>query len=77
MVQIIRLLQDASYSEVDYQIIREDLVDHVVGDIQAMNPERVEVHLELRYVERYKVRKEYECLDDVNRRRSVAGCGEH
>ena len=67
MVQIIRLLQDANYSEVDYQIIREDLVDHVVGDIQAMNPERIEVHLELRYVERYKIRKEYECLDDVNK----------
>lgn len=67
MVQMIRLLQDANYEEIDYQIIREDLVDHVVGDIQAMNPERVEVRLELRYVEQYKVRKKYECLNDVNK----------
>lgn len=67
MVQIIRLLQDADYAEMDYQIIRDDMVDHVVGDVQAMNPERIEVRLELRYVEQYKVRKEYECLDDVNK----------
>ncbi len=67
MVQIIRLLQDANYSEMAYQIIREDLVNHVVNDVQAMNLERIEVRLELRYVEQYKVRKEYECLDDINK----------
>ena len=33
MVQIIRLLQDASYAEMDYQVIREDMVDHVVSDV--------------------------------------------
>lgn len=67
MVQIIRLLQDAAYAEMDYQIIRDEMVDQVIGDVQAMNPERIEVRLELRYVEQYKVRKEYECLDDVNK----------
>lgn len=72
MVQIIRLLQDADYAEMDYQIIRDDMVDHVVGDVQAMNPERIEVRLELRYVEQYKVRKEYECLDDVNKEEIIA-----
>lgn len=72
MVQIIRLLQDANYAEMDYQIIRDAMVDHVVGDVQAMNPERIEVRLELRYVEQYKVRKEYECLDDVNKEEIIA-----
>lgn len=67
MVQLIRLLQDADYAADDYQVIRNDLVDRVVGEVQAMNPERIEVRLELRYVEQYKVRKEYECLDDVNK----------
>ncbi len=67
MVQIIRLLQDAAYAEEDYQIIRNELVNHVVDDIQAMNPQRIEVRLELRYIEMYKARKEYECLDDVNK----------
>lgn len=67
MVQIIRLLQDVEYAETDYQIIRDEMVDHVVGDVQAMNPDRIEVRLELRYVEQYKARKEYECLDDVNK----------
>lgn len=67
MVQIIRLLQDAAYTKIDYQIIRDDMVNHVVGDVQSMNPERIEVRLEIRYVEQYKVRKEYECLDEVNK----------
>lgn len=51
MVQIIRQLQNANYTQEEYQIIRENLVDHVVGDIQAMSTERVEVRLEARYVE--------------------------
>lgn len=67
MVQIIRLLQDATYAETDYQGIRNEMVDHVVCDVQSMNPERFEVRLELRYVEKYKARKEYECLVDVNK----------
>lgn len=67
MVQIIRLLQDATYAETDYQGIRNEMVDHVVCDVQSMNPERFEVRLELRYVEKYKARKEYECLEDVNK----------
>ena len=67
MVQIIRLLQDAAYAEEDYQIIRNELVNHVVDDIQAMNPQRIEVRLELRYVEMYKAKEEYECLDDVDK----------
>lgn len=67
MVQIIRLLQDAAYAETEYQVIRENMVDCVVRDVWGMNPERVEVRLELRYVEQYKVRKVYECLDDVSK----------
>ena len=43
------------------------MVNHVVGDVQMMNPERIEVRLELRYVEQYKDRKKYECLDEVNK----------
>jgi type I restriction enzyme R subunit len=72
MVQIIKLLQDANYAEMEYQTIRNDMVEHVVGDVQAMNPERIEVRLELRYVEQYKVRKEYECLNDVNKEEIIA-----
>ena len=67
MVQIIRQLQNANYTQEEYQIIRENLVDHVVGDIQAMSTERVEVRLEARYVEQYKARQQYECLDDMNK----------
>lgn len=67
MVQIIRLLQDAAYAEKDYQIIRSELVDHVVDDIQAMGTKRIEVRLELRYVEKYKAKNVYECLDDVDK----------
>lgn len=48
-------------------MIRDDMVNHVVGDVQMMNPERIEVRLELRYVEQYKDRKKYECLDEVNK----------
>lgn len=50
-----------------YQNIRENLIDHVVDDVKAMGTERVEVRLELRYVERYKERKQYECLEEIHK----------
>ena len=67
MVQMIKCLQDANYVDVKYQNIRENLIDHVVDDVKAMGTERVEVRLELRYVERYKERKQYECLEEIHK----------
>ncbi len=62
MVQIIRQLQNANYVEEEYQIIRENLVDHVVDDMQAMGTERVEVRLEARYVESIKTENSMNAL---------------
>lgn len=67
MVQIIRLLQDATYVDIEYQMIRGDLVDHVVDDVKSMNVERIEVKLKSRYVEKYKDKTKYVCIDDVEK----------
>ena len=66
MVQMIKCLQDANYVDVKYQNIRENLIDHVVDDVKAMGTERVEVRLELRYVERYKERKDELLILDID-----------
>ncbi len=67
MVQIITLLQDATYVDIEYQMIRGDLVDHVVDDVKSMNVERIEVKLKSRYVEKYKDKTKYVCIDDVEK----------
>lgn len=71
-VQLIKLLQDAVYTEDEYQELRTELIDYVTTDIQSMNTERVEVRLELRYVEQYKDKKVYVCLDDVNKEEIIS-----
>ncbi len=67
MVQIIRLLQDATYVDMEYQVIRSDLVDHVVDDVKSMNVERIEVKLKSRYVDKYKDKTKFVCIDDVDK----------
>lgn len=67
MGTIIKLLQDSNYCDDEYQAVRNELIEKVFWDIENMNPERVEVKLELRYVEKYKNRKEFECLGDLNK----------
>ncbi len=71
MVNIIKSLQGSNYAQEEYQSLRKELIDNVVSSINGMltdgKPERIEVKLELRYVEKYKERKEYECLNDVNK----------
>ena len=66
-IQLIHLLQGSNFIEKEYQDVRDNLVACVLSDIRDLNPERVEVKLELRYVEQYKNQKEFECLDDINK----------
>ncbi len=63
-VEIIALTQDAEYSGEEYQKIRSTLVDDVTKDISDLNPERIEVGLKRKYVEKYKDRNQFTCLDD-------------
>ncbi len=66
-VEIIELTQNADYSGDDYQKIRSELVDVVVGDIQGLNSLRVEVDLKKRYVEKYKDKEQFVCLDSLKK----------
>ncbi len=63
-VELIALTQNADYSGDDYQKIRCDLVEHVTKDILELNPNRIEVALKRKYVEKYKDIKEFTCLND-------------
>lgn len=67
-VRIIKLLQHADYALDEYQRFRAELVQGVLKEIGNLNPERIEVKLKLRYVEKYKDDKCFECLTEVDQR---------
>lgn len=67
-VRIIKLLQNADYAEEACQTFRNSLINDVLDDIRCLNPERMEVKLELRYLERFKDERSFECLSDADRR---------
>lgn len=66
-VKIIKLLQNAEYSAEEYQNFAASLTTDVVRDIRNLSEERVEVKLQLRYVEKFKDEKSFECLSDADR----------
>ena len=66
-VRIIKALQNAEYAADEYQAFRETLVADVLNSIRALNPERIEVKLELRYVEKFKDEKSFVMLSDADK----------
>lgn len=66
-VRIIKLLQNAEYAADEYQNFRSELVEDVLAGIRGLNPERIEVKLELRYVEKYKDETCFTCLTDADK----------
>ena len=66
-VRIVKLLQNAEYAANEYQEFRSELVKDVQEGICSLNPERIEVKLKLRYVEKYKDEKCFECMTDADK----------
>lgn len=63
-IRLISHLQHAAFSEESYQTWRNDLVDGVVAQIQALNLELVAVKLQMQYIEIYKKKAALICLND-------------
>ncbi len=66
-VCIIKLLQNVEYGADEYQKFRNELVNDVLMGIRSLNPERIEVKLELRYVEKYKDERSFVCLSNTDK----------
>lgn len=67
-VRLIYHLQDAAFAGEAYQVWRNELVETVAGQIQALNPELVAVRLRRQYAERYRERGAFVCLTEGDRR---------
>lgn len=66
-IRIIKLLQNAEYEADEYQDFRRELIKDTLKGIRGLNPWRIEVKLEIRYVEKYKDEKCFECMSDVDK----------
>ncbi|MCI9074604.1 MAG: DEAD/DEAH box helicase family protein [Dorea sp.] len=67
-VRIIKLLQNAEYADDKYQNFRSELIKDVLKEICGLNTKRVEIKLELRYVEKFRDEKSFECLSDADKK---------
>lgn len=63
-VKLIRHLQHADFANDAGSKLREGLIDTVIEQIQALNPELIAVKLKLQYVERYKQRSAFQVLSE-------------
>ncbi|WP_338130571.1 type I restriction-modification enzyme R subunit C-terminal domain-containing protein [Cohnella ginsengisoli] len=72
-VRLIHYLQEAAFAEDAYQAIRQSMVDTVLQQIRALNPELVSVKLQLQHVEKFKHAGAFVCLSDEDKRHLIAG----
>jgi type I restriction enzyme R subunit len=63
-VKLIHLLQHGDFATAEGREMREGLIDIVVGQIEALNPELIAIRLKLQYVEKYKHRRAYLSLNE-------------
>jgi type I restriction enzyme, R subunit len=63
-VKMIHHLQQADFVTESYQNWRNDLIEEIILQIQALNSELVSVKLQLQYVEKYKKQTAFVCLTD-------------
>ena len=63
-VKLIHHLQHADFATAEGREMREGLIDIVVGQIEALNPELIAVRLKLQYVEKYRQRRAFLALTD-------------
>ena len=62
-VRLIQALQEAAYMEEPYQKMRTELIDTVVGQINALNTELVAVRLQLKHIVKFKEKSAFVCLN--------------
>lgn len=70
-VRLIHHLQHSAFTEGSYQGLREELIDTVVQQINALNPELITVKLQLQHVEQYKDKEAFACLEELDKHRLI------
>ncbi|MCC2684943.1 MAG: helicase, type site-specific restriction-modification system restriction subunit, partial [Paenibacillaceae bacterium] len=71
-VRLIQHLQQSTFIDEPYQTIRTGLIDTVVHQIKALNPELVSVKMQLQHVEEYKRTEAFVCLEDRDKHNLIA-----
>lgn len=66
-VRLIHHLQHSAFIDEPYQIIRTNLVETVVAQINALNPELISVKLKLQYIEKYRKTNAFVYLYDLDK----------
>jgi len=65
-VRLVHQMQQSAFADDDHQAFRKVLVDTVVNQIAALNPELVTVRLQLQHVEKFKRREAFDVLTELD-----------
>ena len=71
-VRLIHYLQQAAFIDEPYQAIRTELIETILGQIQALNTELISVKMQLQYIEKYKNLDAFVCLSDLDKHNLIA-----
>ncbi len=66
-VSLIYNLQDSTFADEGYQDLRKTLIDTVVGQILALNIELISVRLQLKYIEKYKIKEAFVYISELDK----------
>lgn len=66
-IRLIYHLQQAAFIDEPYQVMRTELIETVVRQINTLNTDLVSVKLQLQYIEKYKSSEAFVCLADLDK----------
>lgn len=66
-IKLIFHLQQSAFIEEKYQTFRTGLIDDVVTQINALNPEQFTVRMNREYVEQYSTKEAFTCLSEMDK----------
>lgn len=74
-VRLIHHLQHSTFADDSYQELRNELIENVIQQINDLNPELVTVKLQMQYVEKYKNKEAFVCLEELNKHDLISYLG--
>jgi type I restriction enzyme R subunit len=71
-VKLIFHLQESAFGAADYQTLRREMVNAVLAQITRLSPERVDVRMKRKYIDRYSSPAAFICLSEQDKSDLIA-----
>lgn len=71
-IQLIYHLQQSTFADSEYQLLRTELIDTVLKQLKSLNPELIAVQLQRQYIDKYFKESAFICLNEQDKHNLIS-----